>query len=628
MNKSDKCSVVLLTYKVALYCCLVISVRSFVAGAQEISTEARRHFAEARQAQDAGLFDKAAQEYMATIRLQPGFAGAYSNLGLIYYVRGNFKESAASLSKGLRIEPNLVGANLYLGIDYLKLNHADKAIPYLQHALRLDPANKDAQSWLGTAYWEAGQTWTALQQLRETDKNFPNDPDIMFVLGEAYGKAADQELQSVIRSASGTAYVHQIFGDVYLEQHSLAKAAGHYERALQQDPGAVNIHLELGEVYLQGDQLDKAEDEYLQELRKDPPNVAAKARLAEVTLLKDQVAASLQMLDEALVISPLQAASALRLPPSFATTDERLSESMLERLRGVIPALERTPASPARNLALAFASARAGLDDTFQSAWMQFRSAIPATQPGLTLRDRARASFERQLFHDAEMEIHTWLATHPQDLEAQYLAARCHRYLSLEVLDKLLKVFPDSYRSHQLLAQTFERGDEDDKAIAEYKKVEDLAPTLPGIHFAVGHLCVKDGDLEQATAQLKEELRLNPDHPEANAEMGMVLIEQNQENDAVGYLAKAITLQPDLWIAHQELGKAYFLQKNYEAARKELKLAITDDPEGAAHYQLGMVYKALGQSEEAKREFEVSRKIKSDRLAQVRLEMPDGTKND
>jgi tetratricopeptide (TPR) repeat protein len=244
------------------------------------------------------------------------------------------------------------------------------------------------------------------------------------------------------------------------------------------------------------------------------------------------------------------------------------------------------------------------------------------------LQNRATADFERQSFDEAEAEIHAWLKTHPQDLEARYLAAKCHRYLSLAVLDKLLTTFPDSYRSHQLLAQTYEQRDQDDKAIAEYKKVEELAPTLPGIHFALGHLLVKDGDLEQATTQLKEELRLDPDHPEANAEMGMALLAQNQDENALPYLTKATSLQPDLWVAHQELGKAYYLQKNFEAARKELTLAITDDPEGVAHYQLALVYKALGQTQDATREFAVSRKIKSDRLAQVKIDMPAGAKND
>ena len=599
-----------------------------VVSAQALSPEARRHFTEARQAQDASSFVKAEQEYTATVRLAPTFAGAYANLGLIYYVQGNFKESAAALGKAVQLDPKLVGANLYLGIDDLKLNRPEKALPHLQQAAQLDPANKDAQSWLGTAYWQAGQTWTALQQLRKADRDFPTDPDIMFVLGEAYRKTADQEMQLLLRSASGTAFVHQIYGDIYLDQHALAKATGHYQAALQQDPHAPNIHFDLGEVGLLSDRLDDAAAEYSKQLQCTPSDAAAEARLAEVTLLQGQIPAALHQLDGALALSPLQTVSALHLPPSFATTGETFTDKMLERFRAALPAVESAPDSPARDLALATIAARLDQSDTLQTAWTHFQSAIPQQPDAADLLDRANQAVERQRFEDAELDIHTWLSTHPQSLKERYLSARVNRDLSLSVLDRLLTAYPDSYRSHQLLAQTNEQRDEDDKAIAEYKKVEELSPTLPGIHYALGHLLMKDGDLEQATAQLKEELRLNPDQPEANAEMGMSLLNQGQALEAVQYLTKAIALQPDLWTAHQELGKAYFIQKDYEGARRELTLALADDPEGIAHYQLGLVYKALGQTEAATREFASSRKIKSDRLSQTKIELPAGTKNE
>ena len=593
------------------------------ASGQEISPEARRHFAAARKAQDANELDQAAAEYKSTIRLAPRFAGAYANLGLVLYVQGNFKDSAAALAKGLQLDPKLVGASLYLGIDYLKLNHPGQAVPFLERAVKLDPSNKDGQSWLGTAYWQEGQTWKALEQLRAADKRFPNDPDILFVLGEAYRKAADLELQAVITHASGTAYVHQIFGEIYLDQHAMAKADGHLQRALQQDPNAPNIHFQLGEAALLAGHVDAAEAAYRKQLEVTPTAAAAKARLAEVELSKSQVPLAMSLFGEALTLSPLETVSALQLPPSYANASMTLPDKFLDQLRAVLPSVQESPATPERDLALALIFARTGQLDLFQSTFTQFESAIPHQPAAPSLRDRAMQDFDRQNFEEAASEIHTWLSAHPQDLQAQYFVARTHRLLSLGVLDQLLSSYPDSYRSHQLLAQTYEQRDEDDKAMVEYKKVEELSPTLPGVHYALGHLLVKEGDLEEAAVQLKEELRLNPVHPEANAEMGMALLAQNQSNEAVGYLTKAISLQPDLWTAHEQLGKAFYLAKNYQGARKELTLALNDDPEGVAHYQLGLVYKALGQTEDATREFSSSRKIKSDRLAQVKIGMPD-----
>ena len=612
----------------ALASILSLLILSSRLDAQAISPEARQHFTEARQAQDASDFTRATSEYAATIRLAPTFVGGYSNLGLVDYVQGNFKDSSIALGKALQLDPKLVGANLYLGIDELKLNHAAKALPYLRHAAQLDPSNKDAQSWLGTALWQDGQTWDALRQLRQTDNNFPNDPDIMFVLGEAYRKAADQELQAVILAASGTALAHQIFGDIYLDQHAIDKAAGHYQAALQQDPNAPNIHFELGEVALLSDHLDDAQVEYRKQLHLTPQDAAATARLAEIALLIDDVPSALRQLHQALALSPLQTVSALHVPPSFATVSDTFSDSMLQRLRTVLPEVESASDSPAKNLAVATIAARLDQSSTVQAAWARFQSTIPRQLAAPDLLDRARQDLARQSLEQAEAEVHTWLATHPQNLQGQYLAARLHRLLSLSVLERLLTAYPDSARSHQLLAQTYEQRDDDHKAVAEYKKVEELSPTLPGVHYALGHLFVKNGEIQQAIPQLQEELRLNPNQPEATAEMGLTFLIDGQPDAAVPYLTKAIALQPNLWIAHQELGKAFYMQKNYDEARKEFTLALADDSEGTAHYQLGLVYRVLGQTEAANREFASSRKIKADRLSLVKIDMPAGTKND
>lgn len=609
-------------------CIFTICAVASRACAQTLAPEARKHFAAARQAQDAGQFEKAASEYAATIHFAPDFAGAYINLGLVDYVQGDFKNSAVALTKAVQIDSKLVGANVYLGIDEIKLNHPDKAVAHLKRAEQLDPHNKDAQSWLGTAYWQTGQTWVALEQFRLANKNFPNDPDILFVLGEAYRKASDQKIQELIRSASGTAFVHRIFGDIYLDQNALDKAEGHYEAALQLDPNAPDIHFSLGEVALRGGHLDEARAEYLKQLQVSTADAGAKARLAEVALLDGQVASALSLLKEALAISPLQTVSALYVPPSFATSSETFDDKMIQRFRDALPLVESARDSPARNLALVVLAARLNQSDLLQSAWTQFEASVPHQQPADDLLDRAKQDVERQSFERAEGEIHSWLEGHPDSLTGQYLAARVHHMLSLGILDQLLTAYPDSYRSHQLLAQTYEQRDDDGRAIAEYEKVEALAPTLPGIHYALGHVLVKEGNLDEAIPQLKEELRLNPDQPEANAEMGMAFLNERHPEAAVPYLTKAISLQPDLWTAHQQLGKAYFLQKNFQGARKELMLALNDDPEGMAHYQLALVYKALGQTESANVEFAAARKIKTDRLSQVKIEMPAGAKND
>jgi tetratricopeptide (TPR) repeat protein len=176
------------------------------------------------------------------------------------------------------------------------------------------------------------------------------------------------------------------------------------------------------------------------------------------------------------------------------------------------------------------------------------------------------------------------------------------------------------------LAETYQNQKSEEKALAEYRIVEQAVPDLPGLHFSIGNLLWANGQSEQAIAELERELHIDADHPEANAELGEILVAQQKPEDAIGYLEKALRLEPDLVVAHKTLGQAYSQRGDLAKAEAELLKATGDDPEGEAHYQLGLVYRAMGRSDAAQHEFAVSRRIKADRIeAEKKRMMQDGT---
>lgn len=584
-----------------------------VAHSQRADDEAIYHFQVAHQAQDAGNFGVAEQEYLKVIHLKPDTAEVYASLGLVYNADKKFKESALSLEHAEKLKPRLPGVSLYLGIDYIKLNQSARAIPLLKRAIVLEPANKDAQRWLGIALWDAGDIPALLEQMYKASETFPTAPDILFALGEAYRRAADQAISHVVQEASGTPLVHQIYGDIYRDEQVWVKAIGHYQRAIEQDPRWQGAHLGLGEVNLRQEKFDAAELEFHRELQMNPSSVAAQAGLAEIALLQNRTEDALALLTTAIHISPDQTSLALDLPPSYPAVNQEFSEPIRANLQTSLLGLESSPDSPAKYLAIAFVNAQLNDKSAFETAWKNFQR-VTQYPPGGDLLQRARHDLAQQHLHAAEVDLEAWQMQHPKDLKAQYLMGRTYHGLSLLVLEKLLTVAPDSYQAHQLLAQTYENNEEDLKAIGEYKAAEQLAPDLPDLHFAIGHLLWKTGNMDGGLAELKNALRLNPDCAEANAEVGSILLTQDKQAEAITYLEKAILLEPDLWTAHRELGKAYYQQKEFEKAEAELKTACVHDSEGASHYQLGMVYRALGQSESANAEFALSRKIKNDHI--------------
>ena len=583
--------------------------------AQQALQGIEEHFRAAQQEQQAGQLEAAAHEYQAVLRLDPRLPEAYANLGLVYYAQANFEDSATALGKANELRPHMRGVSLWLGIDYVKLNQAARAIPLLREAVTLDPKDKQAQSWLGTALWDAGHTTAAIDQLIKANALFPSDPDLLFVLGEAYRKAADQNIESILAATSGMPMLNQIYGDIYREQHSWPKAIAHYQLALKKDAGWKGVHLGIGEIYLAQGKLSEAQAEFQNELSVDPSSAAAHALLAETALLDVSMKPALQMLDAAIRISPDEASAAFGLPSTPAIPGDQPTTGEREKLSAAAAELRAAAPTASRWLALAFVDNELS-DPSFEADWKAFRSAVDQSPEPVNAVQRGKLLYDRGEFTDAKKALEVYLTGHPHDLDAQYLLAKTYRMLSLEVLTRLMKDDPDSYRSHQLLAQTYENQEQDDKALAEYRIVEKMDPTLPGIHFEIGRLLWKNNhaDPEDALEELRRELQLNPDHAEANGEIGTILVADHEPGKAVPYLETALRFSPDAGFIHEQLGSAYLQQKDYPKAEVELKKAVQDDPYGSAHYQLALVYRAEGRRTEAAAEFETVRKIKEDRL--------------
>ena len=588
--------------------------------AQDADAEAAQHFAAAHQAQDAGNLDLAATEYLAVIRLRPDVAEAYASLGLVYNAQGKFAESARTLAKAEKLKRGLPGVSLYLGIDYEKQRQTALAVPQLIEAVRLEPGNKQAHTWLARALWDDGRIQPAIEQARRTSLLFPSDPALLLDLGEAYRKAADQGIQRVLTAARGTPLVHQVYGDIYKDNRAWENAAAHYYRALEQDSHWQGAHYGLGDVAVRREKLEIAIQEYQHELEVNSGSAAALARLGEIALLQSKPDEALAFFAKAIRVGAYQAANALGLPRPYPAGAEDLSPHGQEQLRSCLPALQAAPPSASRDLALTYANARLGSDDASLSAWKNF--AVNATQPGAPdARGRGVDSYYRQDFETAAADLSSWVKLHPNDLQADYLLARTYRNLSLATLEHLLAVAPDSYPAHELLAETYQNAEQDEKAVAEYRVVEGMVPDLPGVHFSIGHLLLKMSQQDPAREELAAELRLNPDHAEANAEMGTILLDRLDAANAIPYLEKAVKLNPDDWGTYRQLGKAYYMQKDYAKAETALHQAVRHDPQGLAHYQLGLVYRSMGQKEAANAQFEISRKLKLEALAHDETQM-------
>src|SRR4051794_27514831 len=79
-------------------------------------------FHEGTEAMRTGNLDQAAQDFSAAVKMNPSFAEASFNLGLVRMQQGQYEEAMTSLEHSLALKPRLRGAHLFLGIAHYRRN--------------------------------------------------------------------------------------------------------------------------------------------------------------------------------------------------------------------------------------------------------------------------------------------------------------------------------------------------------------------------------------------------------------------------------------------------------------------------------------------------------------------------
>ena len=153
-------------------------------------------------------------------------------------------------------------------------------------------------------------------------------------------------------------------------------------------------------------------------------------------------------------------------------------------------------------------------------------------------------------------------------------AAECHKALEMK---------PDYSEAYNFLGLIyFEK--------ANYKKsIECFTNAISNIlyetpEFALNNLgraYFKMGDYETALVHFKKALKIRPNKilPIIHMNTGALLLAMNRVNEAVHHLERSIEIAPYIAEAHYRLGKGYLLSGDKAKAVKELKTALTLNPQ-------------------------------------------------
>ena len=200
-------------------------------------------------------------------------------------------------------------------------------------------------------------------------------------------------------------------------------------------------------------------------------------------------------------------------------------------------------------------------------------------------------------------------ARDPQNLQLRLaLAHSClwSRQYScvLDTYHEILELNAESAEADMLAGEALDAMKDVTGAIQQFRAAAKADPKMPDVHFGLGYLLWTRRQFAEAGPEFQAELDNNPGHAQALTYLGDVDMRLNQPEAAVPLLQRSLLIDPAIELTYLDLGTIDAQAGRRGAARREFMAAARLAPNDAdVHWQLGRLYKSMGDMQKAKAEF-------------------------
>lgn len=447
-----------------------------------------------------------------------------------------------------------------------------------------------------------------------------------------YPRARDAA-QTALRLEPRSAEAEDLLGTAELGLGELDTAENHFRRALQIDPGHIGARRNLAAIYLKQKRFTEARGEFEFILKSHPDDFVSLYTLGLVFLLENQPAQALEQFQKAYQVNPgdttlligllearLKLKDAGEAAATLAELDARLKARDPRRLQiATLLALEGS-----YELAIQeFTRLRQVEPDSYEVnynlalAYHRIGKEVEAVQLLQTLLARRESGELENLLAEVEerrgniaQALRAYrraanLDPRNEDYTYDYARALVEQGafdLALGVFAAATRNFPGSLRMWLGWgAAYYLKGNYEDAAQTLLRAAE-IAPDAREVYYLLGRAYEASGPLQDAIArQFARYLSAEPRDPWAHLFYGKILAARGREGSSADlaaaqrFLEKALKLAPDLAEAHLELGNLFEARGDTQEARRELERAAGLDPTSSAvFYRLSQVYRRLG----------------------------------
>ena len=555
-------------------------------------------FQAAREAHAEGDLPRATAEYEKVLRARPEIAEVYSNLGVVYYLRGRYPDASAQFEDALKRKPDLFVSLLFSGMSQVRMRQYEKAVPRLEQALSQQPDSYEALYYLGVSHARSGRDRRANTYLEKLVELNPEDIEALNELGRNYLQLSTASFKRQDRSAEGYLFFRTLAQLAESQGDTPQKIQRYYERSLEARPSYPSIRWELAQVLLRGNDSKGAAARLSRQVELEPNHVPALLTLAGIHDKLGEGGSWAQLVDQARTIAR-----------SIPTTDTGFSEllqsdpALAVSFLNVLLLLESGALEGSASQLIRRQPSVGDLEKTLDAFW------------GI-VQDRARNDWFQEVYFRCRMErgelelardqLRGLRKRFPDWPMPYYLLGRVYEKLSFVTQRRMVELDPNGYRTHLLSAAVLGAQDRDDEAIEAYRAALQAEPDVPGVHYQLGMALTRTMRLEEAVAEFQKELEVDPYHVLAQVRLGEIYVYRREHEKAIPGLRAALELDSNSAEAHGALGRAYLLARRVDEAAEMLERSVKLDPDDKqTRYQLSIAYRRQGRREEADREFAV-----------------------
>ncbi len=471
------------------------------------------------------------------------------------------------------------GATLFLFSD-----NTVGARDLAERGLTLFPDNPELTMVLAESYLMEQRDIEGVSILRAYLDKHPRNYVVRTRLGEIYIQLqrfpdAEQTLLRIPLSKQ-TPYVHFLLAKIQAGLGHPAQAEHIMRDLVKKNPNLLEAWSELA---------------FLLESRKD---FAGALKIYEMLLPQDNANASLWLRIVGLSLKMNDAAKALSVAQQGPVTPAFRMNAALTFMEEGYPAeaetllgeLQKNPGAPEEgwyHLALAM---------------VESRSAYKEALPLLDKISETSPLYKRALL-----------------LRAQLLAETGDLEQAISLMRGLRLEYPDVPELWKMEAQFLGRAQKDADALAVLNEAVSKWPDDMEMRFYLGVELDRQNKKDEALSIMEYIVSKAPDNPHALNYVGYTLAEQNRELDrALRLIRRALALYPDSYHIIDSLAWVYYRQKNYPAAWKTIRKALSiNEQESTLWEHYGDIANAMGKKNEARKGYSKALELGSDNQDEI-----------